>query len=700
MMQTVSEKIQARKAERSAIPVSDNTLSDKLQQRRKERINIDEQFVVESRGGKDVKMGFVDRVLDDFTGNSRETKETEDLPEVGQFEGFDTVGQDFKIGAGLLATQDPKEQMQIIEKVAPGTTFREDEKGNIFGQFKGQEFVLNRPGASFQDVISGLALLTAFGATAAPKLVGAGITKKIAANAAAGAGTSLAIDQVAEASGAEQSGQDQAIRAATAGAIEGAIPIAGAAFNAGKRVLTGTKKAPVDALPTNSKFLDQAEEAVVETGVDLFPAQKTLVPSELETQSFVASLPGGAQNALTALEKQNKQVAQATEDFLQQIAKDEVIPSAPKNFKEAANTAIEARKVVRAEKASPLYNEAFEKTKNVNTSDIVTVIDGKIADAVEGGEVKRSLQRVKRFIGQGEVSLKRLHNAKLEIDQLITKTGDSSLGNTTKREVLDVQNQLLNLMDEQSPLYKQARETFEANSPLVNELKDGVIGKVDRIKDVNLKDITSAVFDSAETSPRVVQKTRAVIDSVDPEIYDNLLRVELEKRLGTMPTTLNAIENLPGQIRRAVFGNVKQRRVLLAALRPQQRQQALFLETVLKRASLGRPGGSQTSGREEIKKEFSKGAGGAVRAFLRTDITKPLELAAKAGEDAAIQSRVKAISELMYNPDYTAAIKGIRELEKTNKKAAYTKMEKLLEGLALTRDKLPIVTERQMDQSS
>lgn len=615
-----------------------------------------------------------DKTKEFFSGDSRKTPQTENLPETAGVKGFDS-GQGFKIGAGLLATQNPEEQMQIIQKVAPGTEFTQDEKGNIIGNYKGEEFVLNKPGASFQDIISTLALMGTFELFAPGSM--SSLPTAVAARGGAGAATSLGIDKVAEAAGAEQSAGEQALRATVAGGIEAAVPVVGSGINATRRALTGVKRAAPDALPINSKYIDQADAASKATGVDLFPAQKTLVPSELETQSFIASLPGGAQNAMVALQKQNKQVYDATQAFLNDIAPADAVSTGASKFKAASEKAIDVQETIRANKASPLYDKAFAESQPIDVGDINKYIDSKLESAVDGGEIKRSLTRIKNFL-KGTPDLRRLHNAKIEIDQMIAKSGENSLGNTTKREVLQVQEKLLEKMDEISPAYKTARETFEKNSPAVNELKDSIIGKVAKLDDVRLKSVSSTVFDAAETNPNVVQKVRSAIDNIDPSAYDELLRVELERRIGSMKSTQTAIENVPGQLYRAIFGNAKQRRVLLTALRPKQRQNAVWLEVALKRASLGRPGGSQTATREEIKKEFSRGAVGAIRTFLKTDVTKPLELIGKAGEEASIQNRIRAISEIVYNPEYTNTIKGIKELEKTDKKKSYSMMEALL----------------------
>ncbi len=60
-------------------------------------------------------------------------------------------------------------------------------------------------------------------------------------------------------------------------------------------------------------------KASQETGIDLFRAQKTLNPTDIERQSFVAQLPAGAAKARRALSNQNTQAVAAVAGCLSQL---------------------------------------------------------------------------------------------------------------------------------------------------------------------------------------------------------------------------------------------------------------------------------------------------------------------------------------------------------------------------------------------
>tara|TARA_R110002126_G_scaffold96989_1_gene226459 strand:+ start:557 stop:2857 length:2301 start_codon:yes stop_codon:yes gene_type:complete len=102
-------------------------------------------------------------VGDVFTGNARETKETQTLPEFGSVETGTTTQNNFKMAAGLLASVSPEAKMDIIKNALPETTFRYDEKNNTIVTLpNGNEAILNKPGMSTQDSYGLIAQILAF----------------------------------------------------------------------------------------------------------------------------------------------------------------------------------------------------------------------------------------------------------------------------------------------------------------------------------------------------------------------------------------------------------------------------------------------------------------------------------------------------------------------------------------------------------
>tara|TARA_R110000744_G_scaffold1559_1_gene5463 strand:- start:2 stop:2398 length:2397 start_codon:yes stop_codon:yes gene_type:complete len=133
-------------------------------------------------------------VADFFSG----TKKTEypDMPEIGSAN-TETVGQAFKIAAGLLITPNQKSQAQIIKSQVPGSDIFKDRFNNIIVTMPdGKNFYLNKPGASQQDFLQTTSQILSYipGYSWAMKKAGKSYFKKAMLSGVAGGSTSLAQD--------------------------------------------------------------------------------------------------------------------------------------------------------------------------------------------------------------------------------------------------------------------------------------------------------------------------------------------------------------------------------------------------------------------------------------------------------------------------------------------------------------------------
>jgi hypothetical protein len=587
----------------------------------------------------------------------------------------------FLASAGALFSFDDAEVGGILQTQFPGTKITPDDKGDLVATFpSGENFAINKSGFSGQDLIKIIGSVAAFTPAGRMAAIPATLGKKVAVGSLASAGTQAGIEAGQSAIGGDFDKSEVALAGALGGAAELVMPAIQGIRQARK---TGELGASARELEQVAPSIAKADEAVAATGVPLFQAQKTLVPSQLEKQSFIASLPAGTLKASKELKAQNKAAGQAVDDFLGLVAPPESVVTGAEKFRSAAQRAIGRAKEIRAEKSSPLFKEAFDEGLSLDTSGIVASLKTTLDDFPEQGEVARTLSKVSQMltpkVAGNPQSLRQLQNIKVEIDQMINRVGEGSLGNTTKANLVQVKNQLLDSMDQVSPVFKEARETFARNSAPIGALEDSIIGKIASIKDVDLKSISSKMFNPAESNPAVVAKAKAIITDVDPDAWNQLVRVELERRLGSIkPAEGETLQNIPGQLYRAIFGNDKQTKVLYQALDPEQSKNLKFIQTALGRARIGRPGGSQTAAREEIKKELSGGAVKSIREFF----SSPIKTVTDIGDDAAFNSRVSALAETMYNPKWSPKMKAIRKLSPDSPAAARA-MAQLLDDITL-----------------
>jgi len=441
----------------------------------------------------------------------------------------------------------------------------------------------------------------------------------------------------------------------------------------------------------------EGQKIAEKTGIDLLPAQKSLDPFDIERQSFLGQNPEVSGKAFKVLTRQNEQAAKAVGTLLDQIAAPESVGTSSELARKAAGNIINEKVIIRKEKSSPIYNAAFGQAqaegKRVDVQPVIDSINTRLENFAEVGPSGKLLQRVKQMIGGPDVdeeiaegivttpnieraNLRRMHNVKMEIDELISREKNKgNLGPTVEAELFQIQKEFVGQMDALGVGYDNARAEFARLSPAIDELKAGVFGRLSTINDRSLKQASSVLFDAAETNPQVMKKAIASLKGVEggQDIARALLRTELEKRLGRLPPgteegSREALENIPGKLNKAIFGNAKQRNLFFAALEelsPEAKKNAEWLERGLFRAGRGRPGGSQTAIRKVITEDLERGVVNSLKNIFVT----PKASLETVGREAARAKNAKALGDALYNPDWAPDMKIIRNLPPNSPKA-------------------------------
>lgn len=607
--------------------------------------------------------GFLAQAQEAITGSQRTAALPEDiqkLPELGSVTSPVTTGEfgsDIQIAAGLLTSFDPDARKDIIKNAVPGVTFEEVNDTTVVNLPNGQRAVLNAPGLSQSDLITGIGQALSFVPAGLISSIPRHLAQRIGLGAVTSGATEAGLQATSQALGSEQAIDKGQV--ATAAALGGAGEVVAPAIQAVRQARINRQAAQQAA---KDDLAREGIEAAEETGIELFPAQITENTSQLEKQSFIATLPAGSKRASEALSKQNEQAEQAVLETLSSIAPPEAVARGERKIRDVAQQALESKKIIRKEKVSPIYKEAFDAESGIDITNTIDLIDSKLVDLPASGKTATSLNKVKKLIDESQ-SLKGLHNAKLEIDDMLQAFGEDSLGRTARGNVKDIQRSLLEEMDANSPLYKQARDEFAALSPEVNILEDSIIGKIAGLDDTQLKSVSSKLFDAAETNPETVKQARKAITDVDPDAWNDIVRVELEKRMGKVKADIassDATENVPGQLFNSIFGNTKQRRVLFNAVDPKSAQgkNLRFLEQALKRASKGRSAGSQTATREEIKRELRGGPVNWISNFF-----SPIQTAKGGAREFGFDKRVRVLSDALFDAEWRPQMKKIVNLD-------------------------------------
>lgn len=605
---------------------------------------------------------------DFFTGSERiaATPELGTLPELFSTE----EGLNLPVAIGLLSTMNEKAQKEIIQEALPLAVFETTPDGSTIIEIPTEDggvrrSVLNRPGFSPQDLRAATGQVMAF--IPAAKLAGLGksLLQKIGIGALGAGATEQGLQEVGiELGRKERDPLATGIATLTGGAAEAIVPAVQAFRGARQASQVG---AAADEIQQVAGSVRAAQEATEKTGIPLFQGQQTQIPAQLEKQSFVAQLPAGTQSAMRELKLQNKKAAAAVDKFLGQIAPDQAVVTGSEKVRTAAQTAVAATTRARSEAASPIYKQAFRrqrqgKTGPIDLDKLQTKISSMSAQFEQQGQIAKNLNSALDKIENAGGDLHKLHLAKTEIDQTINSFGADAVGNTTKRFLTDIKTDLTDELIKQSPSYRAARDEFIRLSPPVTKIQESIIGKVANLDDTQLKQVSNKLFDAAETNPKVVIDAKKVIQDIDPGAWDEIVRVELEKRLGSMAAEAGegGIANIPGQAWRALgFNSDKKTKVLFNALDSDAKQNLKYLQTALNRAMQGRPGGSQTGGRAVIVDELKGGIFQNIRELVRS----PISTLTSVGEDAAFNQRVKAMAKAFYDPTWKAEMKKLRTFD-------------------------------------
>lgn len=180
--------------------------------------------------------GVLDKIGSMITGGDRQTRATEELPELqnsGLLAGLDIPAtQRAALTAALITMTDPQEIAKTLQSLSPAIGIQQDEKGNLIAANNktGARAVINKPGVSGLDALQATGIGAAFApAGRAATAVGGGLARQAAALGATSAATQAAIEGGQAAAGGEFNPGDVAL----AGAVGAAAPVAGAAIGAG-----------------------------------------------------------------------------------------------------------------------------------------------------------------------------------------------------------------------------------------------------------------------------------------------------------------------------------------------------------------------------------------------------------------------------------------------------------------------------------
>ena len=414
--------------------------------------------------------GFFDGVGEFFTGSDRETRATQELPEIGS--GGLLFGEDSAATAAitpaLLTATNPEELGRILSNNFQSIGITSDEKGNLIANNNktGAQVVLNKPGVSQFDILQGLGIAAAF--------TPAGRAPGLMKLAGATGGTSAGIEALQALSGGEFDASQVAIDTVTAGLLDGAFKVAKATGRTIRDVLRNDVKIDPDKIlkdfapkgtvsrqfgkefgPTTTDAAklqkvtqaDLTPEALAKIrqaesqGVQLTKAQATgdFSASEAEQTLIKSISPEGGQ-ARQFADQQQEQLQAAAKSFTERFggsgrlseAVGEATETSARTKGEEIQQALKGVETLKREEVTSLYTKAGETAGEaipLNNSSIVEVADDIIVNRPITPEVEKSINTALAKFGLIGDSVEKSSRNKFKVmdgDQAIMITGEQT----------------------------------------------------------------------------------------------------------------------------------------------------------------------------------------------------------------------------------------------------------------------------------
>lgn len=402
-------------------------------------------------------------------------------------------------------------------------------------------------------------------------------------------------------------------------------------------------------------------------GVTLNAAQRTNVPSLKGRAEALARIPASADDMNASLEATRQQASDAADRFVASISPVSGLDEAGAKARDASKAVIAALTNERSAQARPLYKQAFTDFKEFSEPQLDRLAQLRESPTFRDAErvATRLLQDDMATMGAQEMpqagALRDLHYTKLALDKLI---GDSATGGyqkTSRNAIINVKNELLKVMDDASPAYKEARSVFAHLSPNIESVKDGVISRVADLSDEQALKASKMMF-NPQMSPTTIGRARVLFHrSGMQDDWNAMLRGYLQDTLETAGTEFKSGPGAGRAVtwRYTLLGNAKQRDNLKAAMSHDQWNGFQDMMEVFE--AVGRvkgTGNSITMPMQEAAGEVRKEAGSG----LAKKVLAPRQTVIDWLEDARLGKYAAKQVEVLNDPNALKRLKELRRL--------------------------------------
>lgn len=399
-------------------------------------------------------------------------------------------------------------------------------------------------------------------------------------------------------------------------------------------------------------------------GITLTPAELTNLPSLKAQQKALGNLPQSADTLDDFYLSRFAAVDDAVNRQLDAISPVRGAEQAGEMARKGADAAMKRIAAERAATASPLYKRAFAEAPEVNIKPVLDGIDKKLK--IAKGPIKKALTSARELLMDGDLPdtrLEALHQSKLALDDMIEGARESGLGNTAKRQLVETKKALLEALDGSSPTYKSARDIFADLSPETSKVREGVLGVIADLPDMQLQKAASKLFAPTSLGPDELAYSAKLLKTEAPDAWQAIKRAYLEDAwIKAGKETLQGPGNQGAKFRKAIFGDRKQRELIETALEPAEFGALSDLAEVLEATGRVKPVGSDTAWNQEVMKTMREtSAPWIVRAlrFASADIGKQVS---DALIERGLAKNAARIAEVITSPQAMDRLRDLKAL--------------------------------------
>lgn len=392
--------------------------------------------------------------------------------------------------------------------------------------------------------------------------------------------------------------------------------------------------------------------------IDLYAPQTTGSRALAERFNLLGDLPGTADAIEVARRRQMDQVDNAAQKILNSFAPPSATPMrVGGELVEASQGALRRPIDIRANAARPHYQKAHQVVLTERQIERLTadpVIDRAVKRVQKDPVFQRELE------GIDENSLKIFDYAKRYIGDEIDIAKRAGKNNRA-RLLKGANDYLLKTLDDVSPDYRRARKIFgDYSKEVEKQSKKTILSRLGKMEGDDQVLAVRRLFGSIATDPTTIRRARTQITNQNPEVWDRALRVHLGDLFDKTQESLSGdITNVGGHFYKKVWGSPSKRKLMRAAMSPQQFSYMKDFMTVMKRLGPILKNESKTATRQVALKEMT---GGGSRTFYEAGMNTYRRLIGDRVTELLSGQRNQKLVQAFLSGDGAEQLKKLRQL--------------------------------------